>query len=166
MLSVQSSVVHSHGRSRNSPNRAVPNSDDVMGVSQQPALTFELMSTGGIYFPRYPSCVLDGLKEECWVAGCVFVLTLTLMRSDKGRSRGPVMDGAARKTDAVIRGQAVVHHTFRFWTLTLNERPIALSASSGVRRRKRSPGALRRKESDRGCRVCVKYRSSNSSQTP
>lgn len=87
----------------------------------------------------------------------MFVLTVTLMRPDKGRSHGPVMDGVARKTDAVIRGQAVVHHTFRFWTLTLNERPIALSESSGVRRRKRSPGALMLKESDRGRHVCVKY---------
>lgn len=38
--------------------------DDVMGVGQQLVLTFELMSSAGIYFPRYPSCVLDGLEEE------------------------------------------------------------------------------------------------------
>lgn len=95
----------------------------------------------------------------------MFVLTVTLMWPDKGRSRGPVMDGAAQKTDAVIRGHAVVHHTFRFWTLTLNERPIALSESSGVRRRKRRPGTLMLKESDQGCHVGVKYQRSNSSQT-
>lgn len=111
------------------------------------------MNTGGIYFSRYPSRVLNGLKEEYRATGCMFVLTVTLMRPDKGRSRGTLMDGAARKTDAVIQGQAVVHHTFRFQTLTLNERPNALSASSGVRRRKRSPGAFMLQELDRGRHV-------------